>query len=134
MSCQTKTRFFAAVVAVFLTACDPCENTIVQELVSPDGKKKVVVFERSCGATTGFSTQVSILPASAHARDAGNAFTADTNHGAAPAAEWGGPPVEVKWLTSRDVSLRHHPNARAFTREDVVDGIRIKYGNGQPPN
>jgi hypothetical protein len=34
-----------------------CGNEILAESLSPDGSKKFVVFQRSCGATTGFSTQ-----------------------------------------------------------------------------
>lgn len=38
-----------------------CENTIIQTVESLNKKHKAVLFERSCGATTGFSSQVSIL-------------------------------------------------------------------------
>src|SRR5712692_10203417 len=31
-----------------------------QEVPSPDGRKKAVVFERSCGSTTGFSVHVAL--------------------------------------------------------------------------
>jgi len=40
---------------------DPCGNTIVEALPSPDGSHKAVVFVRNCGATTDFSTQMSVL-------------------------------------------------------------------------
>ncbi len=40
---------------------DMCSNDVLQSLTSPDGKAKAVVFERGCGATTGFSTQISLL-------------------------------------------------------------------------
>ena len=38
-----------------------CGNVLVQEVYSPDKQYKAIVFERDCGATTDFSTQVSIL-------------------------------------------------------------------------
>ena len=38
-----------------------CGNDIYSETLSPDGELKAVIFQRDCGATTGFSTQVSIL-------------------------------------------------------------------------
>jgi hypothetical protein len=38
-----------------------CGNYVVAEKISPDGRRKVVVFQRDCGATTGFSTQVSLF-------------------------------------------------------------------------
>jgi hypothetical protein len=44
-------------------AVDGCVNTPLLTVSSPDGQRVAVAFERSCGATTGFSTQLSILPA-----------------------------------------------------------------------
>jgi len=38
-----------------------CGNNPISEAVSPDGKYKAVLFQRDCGATTDFSTQISIL-------------------------------------------------------------------------
>lgn len=43
------------------TADDMCGNEVYSEVLSPDGEYKAVVFQRDCGATTGFSTQVSII-------------------------------------------------------------------------
>ena len=37
-----------------------CGNDLVKEVPSPNGKMKAVVFQRDCGATTGFSTQISL--------------------------------------------------------------------------
>jgi hypothetical protein len=34
---------------------------VAGELTSPDNELLAVVFERSCGTSTGFSTQVSVL-------------------------------------------------------------------------
>ena len=38
-----------------------CENTEIEISVSPDKKQYAVLFERNCGATTGYSSQISIL-------------------------------------------------------------------------
>jgi hypothetical protein len=46
-----------------------CGNQLYQEVLSPDNKYKAVVFQRDCGATTGFSTRVSILRADAKFTD-----------------------------------------------------------------
>lgn len=40
-----------------------CGSETFQEILSPDNEYKIVIFQRDCGATTGFSTQVSILKA-----------------------------------------------------------------------
>lgn len=56
-----------------------CGNAPIEEVVSPNGAHKVVVFQRSCGATTGDSTHVSILPAEAPLPDdIGNLMTSAT--------------------------------------------------------
>jgi hypothetical protein len=77
----------AALLLCLNAGCDLCGNEEAFRVPSPDGKIEAVVFERDCGATTDFSTQISILPKGASVQSgAGNALTADTNHGAAPAA------------------------------------------------
>ena len=42
-------------------ALDPCGNEIVSRKASPSGSHEAVVFERDCGATTSWSTQVAII-------------------------------------------------------------------------
>jgi len=57
---------------------DMCVNTIVNASTSPNGKWKVVLFERNCGATTGFSSQISLIKADKELNNgAGNIYIAD---------------------------------------------------------
>jgi len=103
-----------------------CVNTEIRRLASPDGRLEAVLFERNCGATTGFSSQVSILAAGA-ALDpvGGNALVIDADHGAAPTEAWGGPEVEMRWVGPRTLRLRHHPAARVFHEGDRIAGVSI---------
>ena len=55
-----KVSLFALLLGLVGCSAD-CVNEVREELVSPDGKRKIVVFSRNCGATTGFSTQASVL-------------------------------------------------------------------------
>ena len=80
-----------AIVAAVLVAAfwylgpSMCGNEVVAQYPSPNGLERLVVFQRDCGATTGFSTQASILPIGKGLKDdSGNVFIADTDHGAAP--------------------------------------------------
>lgn len=51
-------------IGVFLCATsDMCGNYPHKEYLSPNKDYKAVVFQRDCGATTGFSTQISIIAA-----------------------------------------------------------------------
>ena len=60
-----------------------------------------VVFSLSCGATTGFSTQVSVLSTQDAPPDSGgNAFIADADHGKAPLRSHGVPRVRVAGRTT----------------------------------
>ena len=104
-----------------------CTNTVVREAVSPDGQMKAVLFERSCGATTGFSSQVSILAANEVEGDRGNALIADTAGGAAPAAAWGGPDVAIEWTSARAVTLTYPIRARIIAGESSVRGVTISH-------
>ena len=89
---------------------------------------RAVIFQRDCGATTGFSTQISILPAQAQlGGDGGNVFVADTDHGAAPSDGVGGPEVHVRWLADDHLEVLHHVQARVFRSEARVGQVRITY-------
>ena len=118
----------AGLCALFLLFPDLCGNTVVAEAVSPDQHLKAVVFQRDCGATTGFSTQVSVIGAQdALPNESGNAFTADGNRGAVPASAAGGPVVQVRWVSGRALVVTHHAGARVFTQKDAVSGAAVAY-------
>lgn len=105
-----------------------CNNDIITEMPSPSGTRKAVVFQRDCGATTGFSTQVSVLPAREELPpDGGNVFVADDDHGQAPSGPGGGPAVEVVWLREERLLIRHHPLARVFRSEPSVGNVVVEY-------
>lgn len=63
---------------IFVQGCSfPCEDTVKTELESPDGQHIVTIFERDCGATTDFSTVVSLRPrSSSFSGDTGRIFVA----------------------------------------------------------
>ncbi len=103
-----------------------CENEEQSRTRSTDGKLEAVLFQRDCGATTPFTSQVSVVPAGAALGDEpGNVFTSDTNHGAAPSASWGGPPVTLRWLGPRHLLLTYHPRARIGR---YVPEIKVRTG------
>ena len=105
-----------------------CDNTEVGRYSAPNGKRDLVVFERSCGATTGFSTQASLVrPGQESPAGAGNVFIADTDHGAAPAAPHGGPRLDVVWQSNREIRLSHHPRTRVFLAAEQVEDVTFIY-------
>lgn len=112
----------------------PCENTPVSEIHSPDGRLKLVVFERNCGATTDFSTQASLFDRHGKLDDeAGNVFIADADHGRAPRADHGGPELHAVWLDASTLQLTHDARARVFHARAERDGVRIVYVSTELP-
>ncbi len=84
-----KTLKVIGLFLVVLTACiaglgyylfsNMCENTVISSVASPDNQWQAVLFERSCGATTGFTSQVSIIESDVKLPngDAGNIYISE---------------------------------------------------------
>jgi hypothetical protein len=105
-----------------------CANEILSSHYSPTKQLKAVVFQRDCGATTGFSTQISIMPANIDLpKEGGNVFVADTDHGKSPSGPGGGPPVQVEWKGESSLNITYDNRARVFLRKDTQEGITITY-------
>ena len=101
---------------------DTCQNEVISELANPDGQTKAVIFQRDCGATTGFSTQVSIIQLDNDLKnEGGNVLIADTNHGEAPSDEKGGPKVEAEWIGNNILKLSYHRKARTFSKVTSIN-------------
>lgn len=58
---------------------------------------------------------------------AGNVFIADTDHDAASAAPWGGPWVELRWISPQKLLVRYDAEARVFKQKASVSGVSISY-------
>ena len=116
---------------MLLVGCDDllCGNEVVRRVDAPDGKHSAVLFERDCGATTGFSTQISILDAGEKPSGGGNAFIADGGR----RATWGGPWADMEWLAADRLRIRHDPQVRLFKSEANVSGVAISYETAEPP-
>ncbi len=106
---------------------DGCKNTVASRSLSPDGDHIAVLFQRDCGATTGFSTQISILDANGKPSGGGNVFVADDDHGAARVGGWQGSWAEMKWLSPKRLLIRYAANSRLFKQEERVSGVNITY-------
>lgn len=97
-----------------------CDNEVISTVASPSGKLAAVVFNRGCGATTGFNTQVSILHAGA---------TLDPNDGGNVLILDGTVPLKIEWQSDSAVSISKLNRARVFKQENFVAGVSITYGN-----
>jgi hypothetical protein len=101
-----------------LTGCMDieCTNEPSEVVVSPDGTKKVVVFSRNCGATTGFNMQGTVMERTEALPDSsGSAFIID--HGTA----------KVSWADNTKILVILESRARVFKKELSDYGISIEY-------
>jgi len=105
-----------------------CGNQVLSEVASPDRNLRIVVFQRDCGATTGFSTQASLLEFDqALGNGSGNIFIADTDHGSAPGGPGGGPDLHAVWEDNRSVTLSYDSRVRIFKAEQQIHGVSFTY-------
>lgn len=109
----------AVAALVFIeTALSPtCVNTIIKASENSSHEFVAVLFERNCGATTGFSTQVSIIHAGQELPgEVGNIYIADGY------PEHNG----LTWISTKTL---HIGGARydAYKREEKFMGVKITY-------
>lgn len=94
-----------------------CANEILQEIPSPDNKFVAVIFQRNCGATTGYTTEVSVLPMTENLPDeGGNAFWLDSDL-----------EVEVEWTENRQLKVISADLPDSFREKRQVGDIQVIY-------
>lgn len=110
---------------------DMCANTVFDQIQSPSGKYKAVLFQIDCGATIDFNSQVVIVDGGFDTSDPKSLpksfFVADTDHGRAPVGVTRGPEVKLTWLSDERLELRHHQFARIFRSESNQSGVAVEY-------
>jgi len=115
---QTLRLLVALAIFLVISGCDVgCSNDVVSSISSPSGDANVVVFSRSCGATTGFNTQVSIVHAGAAPVGSGNTLILN-----------GAVPLKVQWLSASQLSISGLGAAKVFKQEQSVVGVSVAYG------
>ena len=93
-----------------------CANTVLKAETSPSGRKTVVVFERDCGATTDFSTQVSVFDsAKLSDRATGNVLVTDGRREG----------IDVRW--SDETTLVVTGAGDAHWKVDALEDITVVY-------
>jgi hypothetical protein len=103
-----------------------CENTLEKEIVSPNGQFKAVIFDRGCGATTGFVTGISILNSTQDLSnsDNGNVLVANGAY-QEPSAPDNRANFEVEWISDTEMLVRH--SIATHKRSNLVGNIRVRF-------
>jgi hypothetical protein len=110
---------FRLLLLISLSGCigDLCGNDPLTQEESPDKKHLAIVFLRDCGATTGFSTQVSILDAPAKLpNEGGNVLVVEGKY-----------PGSVRWEGNNKLVISGLSTAKEFLTLMEYRGIEIKY-------
>ena len=109
-------------------SCDICLNKQLEVYNSPDKRYKTIVFSRNCGATTGISTQISLLNVNEELpNDGGNLFICDDPNGNVKLGSWGGPIVIIEWLSPKKLKISYDKDARIYFARDLVRDVVILY-------
>ncbi|GGI77774.1 hypothetical protein GCM10009332_13930 [Shewanella gelidii] len=101
-----------------------CGNYIHSKTTSLDEKYEAVIFQRDCGATTGFSTQISIIKfGSKLENDPGNIFSISGHpEKVAP---------ELVWINTNTLHIKHDVTGNEYLLEvdfGWFEKLKIKYG------
>ena len=99
---------------------DMCGNEIFIQENSPDGKYKALVFQRDCGATTGFSTQVSVLDANEELENEGGNVFITNNH---PNDNR----IELHWSNSSSLIIRNTKSTKPLRKEAKIGSVEVRY-------
>jgi hypothetical protein len=96
-----------------------CSNTILSEVASDDARYVAALVERNCGATTDYSTIITLrLATSAFSADSGIVFVAK-----------GRQEVGIRWISETNVRVTCSSCAErdVFKREPVWKDVSILY-------
>jgi hypothetical protein len=110
-------KFTTIAVTLLAAGCitGDCVNGVRYQLLSPDGKSRLVVFNRACGATVGSNTQASVLGRDEVLPDeTGNFLTLDQGE------------AKVSWKPDGGVLVTLDHGSRTFKKEWSIRGIAIE--------
>jgi hypothetical protein len=97
-----------------------CDNQIIQEVYSPNGQYKVVVYERNCGATTPYTTQISLLKSHVALGDrAGNLLGAEGH------PDWF--MIEVEWQDDQHLVIEYDGELAPRYVKRPARGIDVQF-------
>ena len=90
-------------------------NTIISVLISPDGKNKIIMFNRNINATTEDNLQISVLKAKETLEDtAGNLLIIEGN-------------AFAKWIDNKTISIKIEKNSKIYKTVNDINGISVIY-------
>jgi len=119
MNRQVWLFYTGCLLGFLLAACNPCSDEILSETTSPDGVLTATFFIRNCGATTDFSSIVSIHRKSEGFRnDDGIVFVANGQN--QPTLNW----TDAKTLS---IECRECTRTNIFRQVSALGNVDLVY-------
>ncbi|MES2837963.1 MAG: hypothetical protein V4667_10605 [Bacteroidota bacterium] len=107
---------------------DMCGNNIINEIESPNKKLKAVIFIRDCGATTGYSTQVSIIKNKEKLdNESGNILIMNDKTDNGLTFENGGALVSALWNNDNELIISLDVRTDFSLKENSFEEVKINY-------
>ncbi|MFN7489809.1 MAG: hypothetical protein ACK5QK_08770 [Chryseotalea sp.] len=118
------------ILTISLVFGDSCVNQIVDIKISPDNNYQAVTFIRDCGATTGFSTQLSIIKVTDtfdKTDETGNTLIMSDKIGGGLMDENGGAKIRTSWTKDNKIEILYDNRTGSVKRETEYKDIKIEY-------
>ena len=106
----------SALLPLLLSACIECGNEELSRVPSPSGARDAVLFSRNCGATTGFNTQLQIVPSGQEPVGASPLFALD-----------GTVSVTLRWQNETSLTVSGVDRSRVFSGGTAMNGVEVHY-------
>lgn len=107
-------------VTIFYVLAPSCENEVLDRVASPDKARSAVVYSTNCGATTGYSYHVSILPIHKAPKEPGNILVADQVTAYSDR-------LKPRWQGNKAITVPIPSAARVFSKNNTVNEIGVKF-------
>ncbi|UPM54844.1 hypothetical protein [Gottfriedia acidiceleris] len=92
---------------------DMCGNEITQKELSPKGDKVAYIFERNCGATTGYSYHLMDSDQKL-TNKSGNTFVSDDF-------------FKISWINNKKIQVNYPKSTETYEMDRHVNGTKIVY-------
>ena len=118
-------RVVLPLIPLITGACAPrCVNNVLQQIDSPLRTKIAVLYTRECGATTGPSTNVSVVGRNTPTpQGIGNVVVLKDPVSAAESTRT----TRLRWLGADTLEVSLVAGRAVKSRAELVDGVVVKY-------
>jgi hypothetical protein len=97
-----------------------CQKIVHVKIPSPTSTLNAWIFELECGATTGFNTQLSIVPTKERL---------DYSRFPPAVVVDGKGNIEATWLSPTELAVSLAPSVKVYTRKAESNGVVLRYSD-----